>query len=371
MNPVLSAAPPLYARRSMACSAFDTFIYFFGGVGFRGTESILDVSNDLWRFDVRSHSWECLNTQNSVRLPGPRRCVGFQPTSAGLYLWGGSGVKKNTASGELTYSFLNDLWLYRTDSRVWEQLEISDDHTLSPFVFSERPRPEPRYLPVFHVNGEKTALFSGYTEDRLGKRKMNDFWIRNNNTGDWLRMKGDIPAGYDPSFNWPGMRYGSMNASDSNRIVVCGGYSDDGDHNDLWVWEWVSQNWECFSADGVSEAPAPRYSAAASLHEESFWIFGGRSRRFPKLNFNDTWRFDLQKRRWECISPSNDEHRYDITAGKIGYHAKSSSAIIDGRWYVWGGEGLHGHVSDFWYFNFSSLEWQMLQPARVDDPVFW
>ena len=100
-------------------------------------------------------------------------------------------------------------------------------------------------------------------------------------------------------------------------------------------------------------------------------MFGGRSRKDPKANYNDLWCFDLGQEQWRCISPNRTPHRYDAAAAFPGYHAKSASAVIDRQWYVWGGEGLHGHVSDFWRFSFDTLEWQLLQAARPDDPRFW
>jgi hypothetical protein len=372
LKPILTTSVPFLARRSMAAAAVNEKIYFFGGVGANGTESILDVSNDLWCFDAKTLSWTSLTAKNSPNGPSRRRCVGFASAAENIYLWGGSGLESNGA-GELTYTFLNDLWVYHVQRGGWEMLEPSDDYKLSPISSPEKARPEPRYTPVWHVNEETSFIFSGYTEDRLGKRKMNDLWLRHNITGEWQQIEGGhLQAGYAPSFAWPGVRYGTMSASNNTGAYICGGFSDAGDHNDIWRWSWSTEQWECLSPDSnADQAPAPRYSAACVLHEKGLWIFGGRSRRYPKLNFNDTWRFDLLARRWEQVQPQQDIHRYNASTPGIGYHAKSSNVAANGVWYLWGGEGLHGHVSDFWRFDFTSCEWQMLQPARDDDPRFW
>lgn len=363
---------PFMARRSMAAATYDGKIYFFGGVGARGTESILDVSNDLWCFDPKMLSWiEIVNTE-ATPWPSPRRCMGFASMEQGIYLWGGSGLETEESRG-LTYTFLNDLWLFRPQRASWELLEASDDHKESPLNSSQAGRPEPRYTPVWHVRQNKGVLFSGYTEDRLGKRKMNDLWIWEGAPGRWRKVEGrDLSSGYDVSFRWPGLRYGTMSVSDDQALYICGGFSNEGDHNDVWHWNLGEEKWECLSPDiSAKDAPPARYYGACALHNDGIWIFGGRSRRYPKLNFSDTWRFDISARRWELIEPQCDMHIYDETATNIGYHAKAASAVVEDQWYVWGGEGLHGHVSDFWHFDFAQRCWQMIQPARDDDPIFW
>jgi hypothetical protein len=57
--------------------------------------------------------------------------------------------------------------------------------------------------------------------------------------------------------------------------------------------------------------------------------------------------------------------------GTRGITPKSATAVIDGALYIWGGEGRSGHVSDLWRLDFGSLEWELLQAARDDDPALW
>jgi hypothetical protein len=367
---------PFSARRSTAAADWEGKIYFFGGVGGRGTESILDVDGDLWCFAPEACSWEKIGGEAAssfgVLWPSARRCSGFASDAEGIYLWGGSGVRTD-AAGQTTYTFLNDLWLFQPPTGRWQMLESSDDFTLCPVEEPGQNRPEPRYTPIWHLHSERGLLFGGYTEDRLGKRKMNDLWLRHGPSSTWRRVpNAGRRMGYSQAAAWPGVRYGAMSASDSDYVYVCGGFADDGDHLDVWRWSWTEDRWECLSPDdAVEPCPQPRYCAACAVYSGGFWLFGGRSRRYPKLNFNDTWRFDLAKRRWESVELQSDVHCYGSDAFGIGYHAKSSSAVVAESWYVWGGEGLHGHVSDFWRFDLNRCTWQMIQPSRDDDPKFW
>lgn len=347
----------------MAVAVHDRDLYFFGGVGAAGTESIYDVSADLWKFNTHDLSWE--NIEFSDPWPRPRRCVGFADYHGHLMLWGGSGIVAN-GTDKVRYNFLNDLWTFNPQAKQWKQLAETEDHLLTPQVID---RPFPRYTPVFQSLQERLFLFGGYTEDRLGKRKLNDAWLLED--GMWHEVPMNGRSGYALDCNWPGLRYGCMSATDKNIVFVCGGFADDGDHIDLWSFDPTVSSWAMLAPDDTVGAPMPRYSAAFVYHDRKLYLFGGRSRRYPKLNFNDLWVFDLIDGQWSMLSDNRLPHRYDSEATFPGYHAKSSSAVIGDYWYIWGGEGLHGHVSDFWRFDFKSQVWEHISAARHDDPEFW
>jgi hypothetical protein len=353
---------PFFSRRSMAAAAVNERLVFFGGVGASGQESILDVADDCWIFDTRLAEWSRVDRHGD--WPSPRRCAGFTNLGGRLHLWGGSSVDPAQSPA---YTFLNDWWTFDVDARRWSRREASEDHRLAP---SGATRPEPRYTPVFMTVGDTFVLFGGYTEDRLGKRKMNDAWLFAD--GRWSHVPIAGVEGYDERAAWPGRRYGSMSAAGAGTVYVCGGFSDEGDHNDLWRFEVAERRWTLLAADDRGQhAPAARYCAAFAHDADRLFMFGGRSRRYPKANYNDLWQFDLRSARWECLTPNRVPHRYDDRAGYPGYHAKSSVAVAGGEWYLWGGEGVNGHVSDFWRYSFANGEWRMIEPARPDDPVLW
>ncbi len=368
--PVLPEPPvaPLFARRSMAAVAHHTDLYLIGGVGAAGTESILDVTDDLWRFDTLHHTWEAI--PRSTPWPSARRCVGWTLFAGLIQLWGGSGIATD-ATQRTRYTFLNDHWTFDPRTSRWALLAESDDHRLAPVVSGAGTcRPAPRYTPVYHTVGDVRFLFGGYTEDRLGKRKLNDAWIERDLV--WSEIPTATEQGYDARARWPGLRYGSMSATDGGHVFVCGGFSDDGDHIDVWAFDVAAERWHLLSPDTPDgDAPAPRYCAAFAWHDGRLVLFGGRSRRNPKLNFNDLWTFTPATGRWENIEPVRTPHRYDGSTAFPGYHAKSSSAVVAHHLYLWGGEGLQGHVSDLWALDLQSMAWTMLMPARSDDPVFW
>lgn len=343
----------------MACASDDDGrIYFFGGVGAAGTESILDISDDLWVYDTSIDSWA--NVPRSDPWPAARRCTGFVAGSGSIDLWGGSGVESR--DGALSYNFMNDHWQFATSTLTWLLIEPS---RVAPVV-GRSTTPGERYTPILHRTDEGLFLFGGYTEDSLGKRKLNDAWIRRGST--WHEIPAASPAGYTHGAGWPGVRYGSQSATDGTSVYIFGGFSDDGDHNDLWVHR--NGRFEMVHGDSTSPAvPLPRYCAAFDLHDGGLYLFGGRSRRDPKANYSDLWRFDIAERTWTEI------HGHGTVDGRgsatPGYHAKSSVAVVEDAWYLWGGEGPRGHVSDFWSYSFTDRRWTSISPPRDDDPVFW
>ncbi len=283
-----------------------------------------------------------------------------------LLLWGGSGIYEK-ANGLKNYNFLNDEYAFDIASEMWELIKPSDDSQLAPL---NNATPSPRYTPVLQLVGDCLFLFSGYTEDRFGKRKLNDTWVRSGQ--HWLPIAAGKQQGYRMGDDHPGLRYGSMSASDKAFVYVCGGFSDEGDHNDLWAFDMFEFRWRLLAPDLLSErVPQARYCAAFAYHSNRLFLFGGRSRLFPKLQFNDMWMYDLNSFQWTLISGNRSPQRYDNMAEYPAYHAKASSVVVGNYWYVWGGEGKNGHVSDFWRFNFQTFEWQLIQAARPDDPLLW
>lgn len=333
-------------------------IYFFGGVGAELTESVLDVSDDMWIFDTHDGKWK--QVSRTEPWPSPRRCSGFTALGGQLYLWGGSGIEKSF-DGTERHNFLNDLWVFDCDTNHWGLLERA---IATGKVDDERPGP--RYTPNLHLLDDEIFLFGGYTEDALGKRKLNDVWIREGSTWHEILITG--PAGYGKGSSWPGVRYGSQSATDGTCVFIFGGFSDDGDHNDLWVYR--DGQFQLIHGDSHSPTvPLPRYCAAFDFHDGDLYLFGGRSRRNPKANYSDLWRFDTTEYTWTEV------HGHGTTDNKgtatPGYHAKSSVAVVEDDWYLWGGEGPHGHVSDFWRYSFTDGKWTLICPQRDDDPIFW
>jgi len=347
----------------MGVAALGDSIYYFGGIGAGGTGSVVDVSNDLWRFDTDSLSWQ--EVPFSEPWPSPRRGPGLTAHDDGLLLWGGSGVCEDPG-GELRPTYLNDLWRLVPSEDRWELLRDTDEHLeMPPEDGQEQNYPGPRYTHAFRPVGDRLFLFSGHVQDRLGNRRLCDAWACEDSA--WRQIPSGTPEGYTGAAKWPGPRYGCMHAGDDRFVYVCGGFSDDGgDRIDLWRFDTQPERWELLCPDDAVPAPHPRYCAAFALQGTKLLLFGGRVLGSPQLLlFNDLWSFDLGAGKWEMLHDNRDAGpQYPATRGK------SAAAVVDDYWYILGGGGRHGHLSDFWRYSFAQDEWQMISAARPDDPCF-
>jgi Galactose oxidase, central domain len=333
-------AVPFRARRSMTATACGSRIYFFGGVGAKtGTESILDVSDELWVYEPSSTAWA--EVPHAEPWPEARRCNGFAADGSTVFLWGGSGIDGND------YTFLSDLWRLDVDARVWAAVEPS------------AVAPGRRYFPVFECVASGLVMFGGYTETGDHHGMLDDTWVRESEV--WRRVEAGVH---------PVARYGATVGADGDEVVVFGGMTAAGDVADVWRLDAVSGRWTLLD-EGTEAAPAPRYCAAGCIWEGELLVFGGRSRVRPKENYSDLWAFNLASKRWRLVHGGVAEHRYDGSTQTPAYHAKTAHARLGDQFYMWGGEGRDGHVSDFWRLHLSTLEWELLAVARSDDPRFW
>ncbi|MCB1738829.1 MAG: hypothetical protein KDK91_00545 [Gammaproteobacteria bacterium] len=328
------------------------------------SESYLDVTDELWRLDIDSLDWSLI--EHDVIWPERRRCAGWVSTTEALLLWGGSGVE-SAGNGRLRHNFIDDLWSYEPVAERWNCIEPK----LSSSRAQHSPplRPPARYTPVMAAVPNRLYLYGGYTEDALGKRKMSDLWIRENS--QWREVPAPPSKDYGSQGHWPADRYGCMTAQDDDGFYVCGGFSDDGDHIDAWRFDFRDERWALLAPDQKGlDVPAPRYCAAMVRVPDGLVMFGGRSRIPPVSNFSDLWMLEFASGRWRPIH-GDSPHIYDGSTERPGFHAKSGVARRDDHMYLWGGEGLHGHVSDLWRLDLRDFSWRCLQGQRDDDPVLW
>ena len=201
--------------------------------------------------------------------------------------------------------------------------------------------PAPRYTSAFVRRGSAFYLFGGNSQasDRRNTY-YGDLWVLED--GRW-RLVHDEGLG-------PGPRYGFGWVRCDDILYVFGGFDGEVDRNDLWALDLTSLSWTEMPA-----GPKARYCPALGVHEGRLVLFGGRSKTNPKVNLSDTWIFCDDWEEWDGPSP--------------GYHAKSAFATCpDGLW-IYGGEGLRGHVSDTWRFGVDG--WSCLDAGIDGDPVLW
>lgn len=356
MSARLPGHVPFPAQRSMSAAWLGPEILIYGGVGRSGSESILDVSSELWIFDTAAGSWR--QVQRTRNWPGPRRCPGLVVIDEAIVVWGGSGLAD--AGDAVTYTFENDLWSFDTKAESWTQLMPG---ATSP----ETGSPPPRYFPVLEKTPTGLVLFGGYGEDDAGGHYFGDTWVLEE--GKWSPVtehgRDDVAVGCSPL-----ARYGAASAVVGDSIVIFGGFSGARDLADVWSYSPINRAWACLWTGESTSGPSPRYCPAVAAYEGQLIVFGGRSRRESKRNFSDLWSFDVAKRRWRRLYDHASHSHYGEALAPT-YHAKSAYCTGDAGLWLLGGEGLRGHVSDFWRLDMPTMAWELIQRSRPDDPSFW
>jgi len=99
----------------------------------------------------------------------------------------------------------------------------------------------------------------------------------------------------------------------ARRVVVFGGESDAGLHNDAWAFDLVASSWNRLQTR--NPPPEPRLGADAVYdpngHQMVLWA-GQQGSRF----FNDTWALDLRTLEWRDLSPTaRPQARYGSASG--------------------------------------------------------
>jgi N-acetylneuraminic acid mutarotase len=111
-----------------------TDIYVFGGAGIDSAGAAGEL-NDLWKFDGTNWTWlggsqtkdpagnyTAFNTFSSVALPSGRHGSTYyvDPNNPTLFhVVGGKGIDPQGVGGATTY-YLNDHWVYNSDTNQWK-----------------------------------------------------------------------------------------------------------------------------------------------------------------------------------------------------------------------------------------------------------
>lgn len=348
---------PFPAMRSSVAASTGNLIFIYGGVGYRATDSILDVSGEPWMFDTTNFKWDLIQ-QNRIG-PEKRRLPGLQVFDGSIYLFAGSGIECS-ASGVKKHNFLADFWRFSLNNQDWREVRLiaaSNDDGL----------PNPRYFPVFSISNDQFILFGGYGELEGSGNYYSDTWLlRGNNLDEYVAIRHHESSANSGN---PSGRYGAMFTQTENDLWMFGGFGAAGDLNDLWKFSSISESWIPIK-NYRGSTPAARYAGILCSHKDSLLLFGGRSRKNAKKKFSDLWRFNTQELIWEELIPSqriNKLRKYS----QPSYHAKFAHCISGNYLYMQGGEGSFGHVSDFWRLDLMRLSWELVSACRPDDPVFW
>ena len=241
-------------------------------------------------------------------------------------------------------SHLGDTWVLDLDSKEWKEMK--------PEV---APSPRAATTMVYDPDNEQMILFGGFA---VGHSIVsNQTWAYNYANNTWT----DLGPKNAPSER---ASYGMAYDSKRHLVVLFGGFTEQGYHNDTWIFDPNENSWQELQING--DAPAPRgamgfvYQAANDV----FIMFGGFS---DQGFFKDTWILDLKTGTWNNADPTNSPAPIRI---RMSYDPASGNS------YFFGGdviqpeseEGAPEPYAETWSYgshgNWVQLDSRNKPPAR-------
>lgn len=283
-----------------------------------GRDALGTVKGDLWTFDLGSWTWSELD------LSGPKA----RSDSASAIAADGSGFYY--AGGASDDAVFDDLWWFDFASTTWRQIETNG------------PGPGARM-------GSRGAIdvFGRFviTHGRNGSSLFDDTWAFDAASGSWSELSsgGLKPiARFDhdlvalPDYGVLLMGYGASNPDGAGRL------------GDLWSYDMYNDFWAEVTP---TSGPSARTGAAMSKLGNSVLLVGGSSDLGLQ---SDVWTGDLFDGffKWTELTPVNH--------GPLGIYRRAwhDMTAANGEYYVFGGYGAEGALSDLWKFS----------PERIEHP---
>ncbi|MDA0336584.1 MAG: hypothetical protein O2782_15590 [bacterium] len=200
---------------------------------------------------------------------------------------------------------------------------------------------------IYDPVGERIVLFGG----RSAAGDHNDVWAFDLHSHDWRQLQ---PGGAAPM---PRFSHNAVYDALGQRMLVWSGRSLDAAgstlHNDVWALDLRTQQWTQLLA--ASAAPIARYGTAAvydpvARELVSFAGFTTQGR------FDDTWRFDPAGRIWRDVTLASPQ------PGERCLHAAAYDSQRH-RMIMFGGQRGTAALDDAWALDLATDRWSVLPPA--------
>ncbi len=245
-----------------------------------------------------------------------------------------SGWTNNSERADLFY---NDTWTYHFNTNTWTNMSPS---TLPPGRGG--------HVLAYDVESDRVILFGGARSGwgpTLVTRQ--EIWAYDLSTNNWTNMAPPVmPSGrVEASFAYD---------SESDRIILFGGYLDGGIYNaETWTYHYNTNTWTNMNP---TTHPSPRQQApmAYDVESDQVIIMGGwHDQEF----FDETWAYDFNHNTWTQMSPS--PHPQTASTG-LSYDGESDRVISFGGAIDRAGDEL---TSDTWAYDFNTDTWTNMNSA--------
>lgn len=217
----------------------DSTLWMYGGQSRPPAYYGTPVNNDVWKFDIKTNLWICMNAGGSpsfgsLNVPSASN---MPPQSTSYTHWYDGRNLYIFAGGDLSNNFYyNDVWKYDPIANLWTWVG-GDNNYNNNGLYTQMCSPGRSARPGSRIEN-RTAQMSGCTDVfwtfggfDAQSAAFNDLWSFDHSTGEWLWVSGGGGSSY------PG-NYGTIGIpSSSNLIPARGGPCMWVDHSGkLWIW---------------------------------------------------------------------------------------------------------------------------------------
>jgi hypothetical protein len=308
MNPTTEPSPRINSPLSYD-STVDRIILFSG---WYQPDGGINAYNDTWTYDYNTNTW----TNRSPSIQPPRRAahgLAYDSESDRTILFSGWENGSDT-----TLVHWVDTWAYDYSANTWTNMNpiVTPTGKLAPGM-------------TYDSESDRIILFGGLHDGAIFS---DETWAYDFNANNWTQM---IPS---PQ---PSARFDSQMTydSESDRVIMAGGYGFGGDKDDIWAYDYNTDTWELMNP-GVEPSIIGAFAYdSASDNVISFW---GES-----TPGQETWTYDYNTDTWmqrlPIASPPVRERPM------LAYDSESDITIL------FGGKGENGFTTamgDTWVYRY-------------------
>lgn len=228
--------------------------------------------------------------------------------------------------------YLNDTWAYDLNTNTWTNM--SPDSS---------PAARHCHAMAYDIESDRVILFGGHD----GTYYYGDTWAYDWDTNTWTQMS---PA------SWPNVRLSHAMAydSESERVILYGGYDGTYYYGDTWTYDWNRDTWTQMSPPSWPEVRCGQ-AMAYDAGSDRVVLFGGR---YGSSHMVDTWAYDCNTDTWTPMRPSTFPSARSYHA--MVYHTERDCAIL------FGGIDPSSYFADTWTYDLDADAWT--QVSLIDSP---
>ena len=339
--------------------------------------------NDFWMFDIKSGKWMPISTINT---PPPSSRFGFTNFDDGVHeyfvVFGGA-----KATGVGNHLFMYVIFSLNMTSLVWDDVQYLGD--IPPMMEEAQIRYYNNYL--YLAAGKATSSLNQFPQEFFRYSLVENKWKDiSNPTNSYISRTYTGSCIVDEFFyliyGWsdatsqsvPDIMRVNLTTSDyawepfhptnsairdsyaiatvGSEVYLFGGLSrEDSNYlNDLLSLSIPSINFTTITENGLY--PSARLGASLHLIDGSFYLFGGQG---LSTLYSDLWLYRLDSASWSLLSQFGS-----IPSARTQHGAATQG---DGL-VIWGGQGEEELLSDLFLLNSLTSSWTQLVPSSVVAP---